>query len=135
MKLIELSANQACFKTIHFNRSGLTLICGSKSNGGSGNGVGKTLALGLVHHCLGANAQSLLKDKLPDWIFSLRFELNGQEHCVQRSADSKILLLNGNKIGLTPYRDWLNKSGAKKRLLNFSFINRSFYSLFKRGLQ
>lgn len=125
MKLIELSANKPSFKTIQFNSSGLTLICGSKTkDGGTGNGVGKTLALGLIHHCLGANAQSLLKDKLPDWIFSLRFELNGQEHCVQRSADSKILLLNGNKIGLTPYRDWLNKSGAfalseKKDFLTF----------------
>lgn len=124
MRLIELSANKPSFQTIRFNRNGLTLICGSKSNGGSGNGVGKTLALGLVHHCLGANAQSLLKNKLPDWIFSLRFELNGQEHCVQRSADSKTLLLNGNKIGLTPYRDWLNKCGAfslseKKDFLTF----------------
>lgn len=124
MKLIELSANKPSFKTIQFNSRGLTLICGSKSNGSSGNGVGKTLALGLIHHCLGANAQSLLKDKLPDWIFSLRFELKGQEHCVQRSADSKILLLDGNKIGLTPYRDWLNKSGAfalseKKDFLTF----------------
>jgi len=124
MRLIELSANKPSFQTIRFNRTGLTLICGSKSNGGSGNGVGKTLALGLIHHCLGANAQNLLKDKIPDWIFSLRFELNGQEHCVQRSGDGKLLLFDSNKIGLTPYRDWLNKSGAfslseKKDFLTF----------------
>jgi uncharacterized protein YydD (DUF2326 family) len=131
MRLIELSANKPSFQTIRFNRNGLTLICGSKSNGGSGNGVGKTLALGLVHHCLGANAQSLLKDKLPDWIFSLRFELNGQEHCIHRSGDSKTLLLDGNKIGLKPYCDWLDKSGAftfseKKEYLTFRSLIKRF---------
>lgn len=124
MKLIELSANKPSFKTIQFNRNGLTLICGSKSkNEGSGNGVGKTLALGLIHHCLGANAQPLLK-KIPDWVFSLRFELNGEEHHVQRSGDGNLLLLDNNKIGLKPYRDWLDKSGAfylpeKKDFLTF----------------
>jgi uncharacterized protein YydD (DUF2326 family) len=124
MRLIELSANKSSFKTIRFNKNGLTLICGSKSNGSSGNGVGKTLALGLVHHCLGANVQPLLKEKISDWVFTLRFELNRQEYCVQRSGDGKTLLLNDNKIGLTPYRDWLNRCGAfalseKKDFLTF----------------
>lgn len=126
MKLIELSANKPSFKTIRFNKNGLTLICGSKNKDaeGSGNGVGKTLALGLIHHCLGANAQTLLKEKIPDWVFTLRFELNGQEHCVQRSGDGKLLLLDSNKIGLRPYCDWLNKGGAfalseKKDFLTF----------------
>lgn len=140
MKLIELSANKSTFQTISFNRNGLTLILGSdskdKNTKGSSNGVGKTLALGLIHHCLGANAQSLLKERIPDWIFTLRFELNGKEHVVERSADSKILLLNGNKIGLRPYCDWLNKSGAfalseKKDYLTF----RSLIIRFSRYLK
>ena len=135
MRLIELSANKTNFKTIHFNRSGLTLILGSASKNntseGSGNGVGKTLALDLVHHCLGANAQDRLKEKIPDWIFTLRFELNGQEHVVERSADGKILFLDGNKIALTKYCDWLNKSGAfalseKKDYLTFRALIKRF---------
>ena len=136
MRLIELSANKTSFKTINFNRSGLTLILGSASkdktsDDGTGNGVGKTLALGLVHHCLGANVQSLLKEKISDWIFTLRFELNGQEHVVERSADGKLLLLDDNKIGLTKYCDWLNKSGAfalseKKDYLTFRTLIKRF---------
>lgn len=133
MKLIELSANKPSFKTIHFNRNGLTLIRGSTNRDadGSGNGVGKTLALGLVHHCLGAKAQPLLKEKIPDWVFSLRFEINGQEHCVNRSGDGKILLLNDKKISLKAYLEWLNKSGAfalsdKKDFLTFRSLVKRF---------
>lgn len=133
MKIIELSANKPSFKTIHFNRNGLTLIRGStnKDADGSGNGVGKTLALGLVHHCLGAQVQSLLKEKIPDWVFTLRFEINGQEHCVERSGDGKFLLLDNNKISLKAYCEWLNKSGAfalseKKDFLTFRSLIKRF---------
>ena len=118
MKLIELSANQTSFKTIYFNPQGLTLILGSgsknKKSEGSSNGVGKTLALGLVHHCLGANVQTDLKEALTGWVFKLRFELNGQEHCVERSADGKHLILDNNiKFkNLNAYREWLNESRA-----------------------
>lgn len=135
MKLIELSANKSSFKTIRFNRNGLTLILGNgskdKDSEGSSNGVGKTLALGLVHHCLGANVQNLLQEKIPDWVFTLRFELNGQEHIVERSIDGKLLLLNGNKISSTKYCDWLNKSGVfslseKKDYLTFRTLIKRF---------
>ncbi len=133
MKLIELSANKPSFKTIRFNRNGLTLIRGStnKDAEGSGNGVGKTLALGLVHHCLGANAQSILKEKIPDWVFTLRFEIKGQEHCIERSGDGNILLLDNNKISLKAYREWLNNSGAfalseKKDFLTFRSLIKRF---------
>jgi len=133
MKLIKLYANKPSFKTIHFNRHGLTLIRGSKNKEakGSGNGVGKTLALGLVHHCLGANVQTLLKEKIPDWVFSLRFEINGQEHCVERSGDGKTLFLDNRKISLTAYREWLNESGVfalppKKDFLTFRALIKRF---------
>ena len=69
MKLIRLSGNQPSFRTIEFNRRGLTLILGTGSKNSqedSSNGVGKTLALGLLHHCLGANAQPKFKEKLSD---------------------------------------------------------------------
>lgn len=140
MKLIELSANKASFKTISFNQQGLTLILGSgsknKKSEGSSNGVGKTLALGLVHHCLGANVQTDLKEALTDWIFNLRFELNSQEHYVERSADGKHLILDNIKLSLTAYREWLNESHAfnlqpKQDYLTF----RALFSRFTRYLR
>ncbi|MDD2864974.1 MAG: DUF2326 domain-containing protein [Methylococcales bacterium] len=132
MKLIELSANHSSFKTIRFNPNGLTLIVGDGSKDktkGSSNGVGKTLALGLVHHCLGANAQHDLKEKLEDWVFSLTFRLGDKEYKVDRSADGKNIILNGEKITTTAYRNWLNASGIFT--LN-NEQNLSFRSLFTR---
>jgi uncharacterized protein YydD (DUF2326 family) len=139
MKLIKLSANQPSFRTIEFNRRGLTLILGTGSKNSqedSSNGVGKTLALGLLHHCLGANAQPKFKEKLSDWTFSLYFELNGQEHKVERSADGKEICLDGEKLSLIAYRNWLDSSGAfnlPKKRENLTF--RSLFTRFARHLQ
>lgn len=130
MKLIRLSANQASFRTINFNPKGLTLILGSSSKDNSSNGVGKTLALGLVHHCLGANALPIFKEKLADWVFSLEFELNGKTHKVERSADGKEIYLNNEKLGVTAYRNWLNSCDAFT--LNERQDNLTFRSLFSR---
>lgn len=93
MKLIQISCNQAAFKTIKFNPNGLTLILGDASNinkqDGSSNGVGKTLSLGLIHHCLGANVDPQLSSAVPDWMFRLEFSLGKDLHVVERSGDGK----------------------------------------------
>jgi hypothetical protein len=136
MKLIELSANQPGFKTIHFNPEGITLIIGDESKGDSSNGVGKTLALNLIHHCLGANANSKLKNAIPDWVFKLRFSLNGKEHVIERSADNKHFFLDNESITLAKYRHWLNDSGVfhmDNTLPGISF--RSLFTRFARQLR
>lgn len=130
MKLIELSADQPSFKKILFNPEGITLIVGDESKGNTSNGVGKTLALNLVHHCLGANINPKLKSAVPDWIFRLRFALNGQEHVIERSADGKHLYLDSKATKLTEYRHWLNECGAFRIEKNLSGL--SFRSLFIR---
>lgn len=115
MKLIELTANQKSFKTIRFNPNGLTLIVGDSSHDrkeGSSNGVGKTLALKLVHHCLGSTLDTKLKASIPDWIFSLEFSINGVDHLIERSADGKKLALDEKTIQPGKLRDWLNASGV-----------------------
>lgn len=115
MKLIELSANQKSFKTIRFNPNGLTLIVGDSSpdrQEGSSNGVGKTLALKLIHHCLGATIDKKLKAGVPDWIFSLEFSINGKNHLIERSADGKKLALDEKTIPYTKLLEWLNNSGT-----------------------
>jgi len=135
MKLIRLSANKSSFRTIDFNPKGLTLILGSspKSNNGnnSSNGVGKTLALSLVHHCLGAKSVSTtFREKLSGWVFSLEFELNGVQHKVERDAEGKDIHLNGEKLGLKSYQDWLNSCDAFH--LSEKQANLTFRSLFSR---
>lgn len=115
MKLIELSANQKSFKTIRFNPNGLTLIVGDSSpdrQEGSSNGVGKTLALKLVHHCLGATLDKKLKAGVSDWLFSLEFSINGTEHLIERSADGKKLALDEKKVSHKKLLEWLNASGV-----------------------
>jgi len=115
MKLIELSSSQKSFKTIRFNPNGLTLIVGDSSpdhQEGSSNGVGKTLALKLVHHCLGATLDKKLKAGVPDWIFSLEFSINGTDHIIERSADGKRLALDEKTIAQKKLLEWLNASGV-----------------------
>jgi len=60
MKLIKLEANKDSFKTVSFNKQGLSLIVAKQSNPeerdttNTYNGVGKSLIVLLVHFCLGA---------------------------------------------------------------------------------
>jgi uncharacterized protein YydD (DUF2326 family) len=116
MKLLELSANQASFRKLEFNTSGLTVIVGDGSNvdgrEGNSNGVGKTLSLGLTHHCLGANANPAWARALQGWWFYLRISLNGREYSIGRTGDGKKITLDGTPIKIGALRQWLDASGA-----------------------
>ena len=134
MKLISLECNKPSFRSVHFNPEGLTVIVGDgskdKKQEGSSNGVGKTLSLRLVHHCLGANSNPGLKAAVPDWVFRLSFKIGKLEHQVERSGDSKILLLDGDQIKISDLRRWLDQSGAFRLEPNLPRL--SFRSLVKR---
>jgi len=133
MKLLRLTSNKNSFKSIKFNPSGLTLIVGDSSvdhQEGSSNGVGKTLALKLVHHCLGARTDPKLKEWIPDWVFSLEFSLNGKEHVIERSADGKRLALDDKSIQHKKLLEWLNTSGIFR--LDPELPEIKFRSLFTR---
>lgn len=132
MRLISLTCDQSTFHPVHFNNTGLTLIVGDSSHDkeGSSNGVGKTLTLGLVHHCLGANADNSLAAAVPDWWFSLLFSVDGKEYRVSRTGDGKKIALNDKSIPLVKFRTWLNESGAFRLAPDVPLI--SFRSLFKR---
>lgn len=92
MKLIELSANKESFKTVRFNKSGLSFIVAkqkhpeSSDNSKTYNGVGKSLIVLLVHFCLGAKKEHYASfiEKLPDWVFYLTIEIDGTRHVVTR---------------------------------------------------
>lgn len=115
MKLTKLSCDQPSFKTIVFNPEGLTLIIGDKLNAnsddGSSNGVGKTLSLGLIHHCLGAKPNPKLSAAVPDWIFRLDFTISGKPHVIRRSGDGKHIWLDEEPIRIGKLREWLNENG------------------------
>lgn len=132
MRLIKLSCDQPSFKTVSFNSTGLTIIVGDSSHEreGSSNGVGKTLALGLVHHCLGANADKRLIAAVPDWCFSLLFSIGSKEYRIDRTGDGKKIFLNDKSISLPKLRSWLDDYGPFN--LNEQVPLISFRSLFKR---
>lgn len=115
MKLLKLSCDRPTFKTIDFNPDGLTLIVGDGSKDkeeGSSNGVGKSLSLGLIHHCLGAKRiNPKLSAAVPDWIFCLDFTIGKDSHCIERSGNGKIIRLDGKKTNYTALRRWLNDKG------------------------
>lgn len=97
MKLLRLSANMATFQTIEFNQEGLTLISAHRhtsSNDFTYNSVGKSLAIYLIHFCLGASATSDFKTKLPEWTFRLDFTLDdGKRHYTSRSTEDSINII------------------------------------------
>ncbi|MDR1686697.1 MAG: DUF2326 domain-containing protein [Desulfovibrio sp.] len=135
MKLIELSCSRPSFKTLRFNPQGLTVIVGDadadiEGDEGSSNGVGKTLSLGLVHHCLGAQVNNKLKAAVPDWLFTLRFSLAGREHTIARSGDGSRIYLDKSPVGINELRTRLNACGAF--ILDQQISGLTFRSLFSR---
>lgn len=132
MRLIRLTCDQPTFKPVMFNHSGITLIVGDSSEDkqGSSNGVGKTLTLGLVHHCLGANANKKLAAAVPDWVFSLLISMDGKEYLISRTGDGKKITVNDNTLKLKELKALLNEKAGFNVDDNLSAIG--FRSLFKR---
>lgn len=137
MKLVKLSCDQPSFKSITFNSEGVTLILGdrlnSQSDDGSSNGVGKTLSLNLIHHCLGAKPDKKLSGAVADWIFRLDVRVGNDAHSIQRSGDGKRIWLDGQPIRIGELREWLNESGPfdlSEKIQGLTF--RSLFSRFAR---
>lgn len=114
MRLLRVTANVASFRTVVFNRSGLSFIVAARRHTGATNktrtynGVGKSLLLEIIHFCLGSEANAAFRQHLPGWIFSLAFEVQGREHIVSRGADkSSELTLDGEDLSLPKLRAWL----------------------------
>ncbi|MBI4773768.1 MAG: hypothetical protein HY788_06240 [Deltaproteobacteria bacterium] len=133
MRLVKLTSSHRSFKTIRFNPFGLTLIVGDSSadrQEGSSNGVGKTLALKLVHHCLGARLDNRLKTALPDWLFFLEFTIDNKPHIIERSADGKRLAFDEKSISQNRLIEWLDESNIFR--LDPELQGITFRSLFTR---
>lgn len=106
MKLIKLSSNISSFRTVEFNPKGITFIIGkhnepiTKNTNDTYNGVGKSLVIHIIHFCLGAKTKHYKSfvEKLPEWSFTLEFEINSEMFCAQRSTKNPDkILLNGEE--------------------------------------
>jgi uncharacterized protein YydD (DUF2326 family) len=116
MRLISLTANQSSFKPIYFNKSGITLIVGRQKNpenhdtSRTYNGVGKSLAIALVHFCLGSGVNNSLEEAIPGWEFHLKFELNGEEYTASRSVSNQNkLFLNNEELSRAKFNSTLER--------------------------
>ena len=137
MKLIELSANKESFKTVTFNKSGLSFIVAqqkdpeSSDNSKTYNGVGKSLLVLLIHFCLGAKKdhyKSFIK-KLPEWVFNLSVEINDEQHVISRrmSEPTKIYFDDEEPMTIDNFYD-------KIRQMIFGFPADTQYLTFRNTL-
>lgn len=101
MKLISLGANKQSFHPIIF-KDGINIIVGkqvaphNENDGNTYNGVGKSLTLHLIHFCLGAKKIDSFAKAIPDWEFTLRFEIDGEEYyCTRGTNDQNKIEING----------------------------------------
>lgn len=134
MRLLRISANRSTFKTVEFNRSGLSLIVARKheQSGASDvsktfNGVGKSLLVYLIHFCLGAKKNDQLAEALPGWEFMLGVEIKGKPWRIVRSVDNQgVVNVNGTEESVSSFT---------KRLLPLAFnLDGPFPQLTFRGL-
>lgn len=115
MYLIELSANQESFHTVKF-QPGLNLIVGIKSDpnskelGKTYNGVGKSLIIRLIHYCLGSEPIPDIKEKLPNWTFTLKFRIKDEEYTITRSVENdEKILCNQHYITISELKEKLGR--------------------------
>ncbi|MBU0701137.1 DUF2326 domain-containing protein [bacterium] len=112
MRLIKVYSNQTSFKTVEFNRTGLSFVVAKQKNpeasekGKTYNGVGKSLLVRIIHFCLGAGKDDYTTfcEKLNGWEFSVDFEIGCNKFTASRStADSEKIFLNNEKLSVSQF--------------------------------
>jgi len=116
MRLIKLEASDKRFKTVVFNRTGLSFILAKQVNpdetdrNRTYNGVGKSLLIALVHFCLGSSTKPSFEEKLNDWTFYLTVEIQNEEYIFARStSEQKTIYVNGEKYTVKKFTDFLQE--------------------------
>ena len=117
MQLIKVYSNKASFRTVKFNRTGLSFVVAKQKNpeaserGKTYNGVGKSLLVRIIHFCLGASVKSykIFCEKLSGWEFFVDFELGHNKYTVGRVADEpKKIFLNNEKMSVDKFNKKMN---------------------------
>lgn len=118
MRLVKLSANQASFKSVTFNETGVSLIIGSRKdtlsldeNIRSYNGVGKSLIVEILHFCLGSNSNKSFQQNLENWEFSLEFKIEDKSYIARRTCKKQSsIFLNGTEYKVKAFNEFLGRS-------------------------
>jgi len=121
MLLIKVYSNQASFRTVEFNTTGLSFVVAKQKNPGSSeqgktyNGVGKSLLVRIIHFCLGADAKNYKTfcEKLPEWEFFVDYEIGNKKYTAKRATN------NPGKITLNNEVISVNKFNKKMESLCF----------------
>ena len=114
MLLIKVYSNQPSFRTVEFNKTGLSFIVakqkhpGSSEQGKTYNGVGKSLLVRIVHFCLGADAKNykIFCEKLPGWEFFIDYEIDNKKYTAKRTTNNpKKITLNNEVISVNKFNE------------------------------
>ena len=140
MRLIKLSANKPDFKTVKFNKTGISIILGKRHNDdytqnkkGTYNSVGKSLIISLIHFCLGSHKNPEFESKLDAWEFFLEFEIGNENFRVARNCiNQSFVSLNDTEMSIKDYTEFL---GSKVFQLPSDSKFLSFRSLIPRFIR
>ena len=112
MQLLKVYSNKASFRTVEFNKTGLSFVVAKQKNPGSSergktyNGVGKSLLVRIINFCLGASTQSykIFCDKLPEWEFSIDYEIDNKSYTAKRATSNpRKITLNNEVISIDAF--------------------------------
>lgn len=112
MRLIKVYSNQASFRTVEFNTTGLSFVVAKQKNPGSSeqgktyNGVGKSLLVRIIHFCLGADAKNykIFCEKLLEWEFFIDYEIDNKKYTAKRATNNpKKITLNNEVISVNTF--------------------------------
>ena len=101
MKYLRLFSNKPTFKEVRF-RNTFNVVMADKSEHAtakdSRNGLGKSLLVEIINFCLGANlSETLKKEEMSDWSFSLELEIRNKVFIFKRSVeDEKYVHIEGD---------------------------------------
>jgi uncharacterized protein YydD (DUF2326 family) len=133
MLLIKVYSNQPSFRTVEFNKTGLSFVVakqkypGSSEKGKTYNGVGKSLLVRIIHFCFGASANDYKTfcEKLPEWEFFVDYEIDNKKYTAKRATN------NPEKIALNDKVISVKKFNEKMESLCFDIPEDIFFLTFR----
>ena len=133
-----INANNDSFKSINFSK-GMNIILADRTmeskNKDSTNGLGKSTLIDIIDFCLGGKlSDTLTKNKLKDWTFTLGLDLNGNRYDVSRSVKKTNNIILCGDFNNWPIKPEINDDG-NYFLPNLQWKNILGYFIFNTEIQ
>jgi|SRR3989339_1213174 len=99
--IYSIRADQPSFKTVQF-KPGFNVILAERtkesSNKDSRNGLGKSTLIEIIHFCLGGKkGETISKQQLDKWTFTLEIDLAGKKYAISRNtSDTNKIIIDGD---------------------------------------